>query len=296
MATPLLLDRGLLRALEQLTAVCHAQLSGIIGYSHRSRFHGQGLEFSDFRRYSYGDDLRFIDWNAYLRLGKLLLKLYQTEQHIPLRVLLDSSGSMDSGEGEESKFLYAARLAATFMYLALLRLDTAVLVPFTSKIGRPLVASGGRDRFWPVLEFLGELNCAGQTDMGRMASEFLGNFRSPGMLILISDFFDEDGSTRAVEMIRSAGHDFVLLQVHSAEEERPELAGELILEETETGAERRIECSPESAALYARAFSEFSARIQRLALRNGGRYARAVTAVPYQQFVLKSLRTGQVLE
>ena len=100
---------------------------------------------------------------------------------------------------------------------------------------------------------------------------------------------------RAVELLRSAGHDFVLLQVHSAEEQRPTASGELILEDAETGAHRTVECSPQSAALYERKFQEFSARVRRLAIRNGGRYARAVTNIAYQEFVLRSLRSGQVL-
>ena len=86
----------------------------------------------------------------------------------------------------------------------------------------------------------------------------MGNFTSRGIVILISDFFDEKGCERAVEMLRSAGHDFVLLQVHSAEEQRPSAAGELILEDVETGAQRTVECSPQSTALYERRFLEFS--------------------------------------
>ena len=123
----------------------------------------------------------------------------------------------------------------------------------------------------------------------------MSSFSSRGIAILISDFFDEQGCERAVEMLRSAGHDFVLLQVHSAEEQRPSAAGELILEDAETGAQRTVECSPQSTALYERRFLEFSARLRRLALRNGGRYARAVTNIAYQEFVLRSLRSGQVL-
>ena len=125
--------------------------------------------------------------------------------------------------------------------------------------------------------------------------EFVNNFPSRGVVIVISDFFDEAGCRRALEMLRSSGHDFVVLQVHSAEEQRPSAFGELLLEEAETGELRTIECSREKSALYERAFLEYSTRLQRLALRNGGRYARAITSIPYQEFVLQSLRGGRVL-
>ena len=295
MSSPLLLDREFLKTLEQVTLLCRNNLAGAVGPEHRSRTRGPGMEFADYRRYSFGDDPRSLDWSAYLRLGKLFLKIYETEQHIPVRILLDHSESMDCENADESKFLYAQRLAATFAYLALLHLDTVSIVPFAEHLNKPLIVSGGRDRLWPVLQFLGEHSCAGGTNLFGAAKEFLGNFKSRGIVFMISDFFDEQGAENAVEMLRSAGHDFVLLQVHSAEEQRPSAAGELILEDAETGKHRTVDCSPASTAAYEKKFLEFSARIRRMALRNGGRYARAVTNIPYQEFVLRSLRSGQVL-
>ena len=158
-----------------------------------------------------------------------------------------------------------------------------------------MVISGGRDRFWPVLQFLNELECGGGTDLLSTAKEFMGNFSGRGIVILISDFFDERGCEQAVVMLRSARHDFILVQVHSAEEQRPSTGGEMILEDAETGVKRTVACSRANTELYERSFLEFSARVQRMAQRNGGRYARAATHIPYQDFVLHSLRSGQVL-
>jgi uncharacterized protein (DUF58 family) len=296
MSTPLLLDREFLATLEQVTLLCRNDMSGPVGADHRSRIHGAGLEFADYRQYSYGDDPRFLDWNAYLRLDRLFLKIYQTERHVPVRILFDRSASMNCEDGTESKFLYAQRLVATFAYLALLRLDTAVVVPFADRLNKPLSVSGGRASFWPVLEFLNEIDSGGSTDLYRSTKEFVGNFPVRGVVVIVSDFFDEEGCARAVEMLQSAGHDFVLLHVHTQEEQRPSETGDLLLEDVETGALRAVECSDETADIYERRFLEFSTRVQRMAVRNGGRYARAVTNVPYQDFVLQGLRTGRVLE
>ena len=295
MASPHLLDREFLKTLEQVTLLCRTDLSGAMGAEHRSRTRGPGGEFTDYRRYSMGDDPRSLDWNAYMRLGKLFLKIYETEQHIPVRILLDCSESMDCEGAPESKFLYAQRLAATFAYLALLHLDAVAIVPFAERTRKPMVISGGRDRFWPVLKFLSELSCAGRTDLLHSAKDFMGNFPSRGMLIVISDFFDEQGCQRGVEMLRSVGHDFMLVQVHSAEEQRPSIAGEVILEDAESGVLRTVECSKANAQLYERRFMEFSDGLRNLAQRNGGRYARAVTNIAYQDFVLRSLRSGRVV-
>src|SRR3984885_4866308 len=176
MATPLLLDREFLKTLERVTLLCRTDLSGPVGADHRSRSHGPGLEYADYRRYSSGDDPRYLDWNAYLRLGKLFLKIFETERHVPVRILLDSSESMDCAEGAaESKFVYAQRLAATFCYLALLRLDTTAVIPFADRLQKPIQVAGGRENFWPVLRFLSDLKTKGGTDLYRCAKEFVAN-------------------------------------------------------------------------------------------------------------------------
>ena len=95
MSSPHLLDREFLKTLEQVTLLCRNDLAGAVGAEHRSRTRGPGVEFADYRHYSFGDDPRSLDWNAYLRLVNLFLKIYETEQHIPVRILLDRSVSMD---------------------------------------------------------------------------------------------------------------------------------------------------------------------------------------------------------
>jgi len=204
------------------------------------------MEFADYRRYSFGDDPRSLDWSAYLRLGKLFMKIYETELHIPVRILLDCSESMDCEGAAESKFLYAQRLAATFAYLALLHLGHGYRRALRERLNKPLIASGGRERLWPVLQFLGEHSCGGGTNLFGATKEFMGSFTSRGIVIVISDFFDEQGCERAVEMLRSANHDFVLVQVHSAEEQRPSAAGELI---PEIAARKAPYCSGEQSTV-----------------------------------------------
>src|ERR1700683_3218581 len=103
MAPQLLLDSDFLKTLEHVALLCRTNVAGTVGAEHPSRTYGTGIEFADYRHYSRGDDARAVDWNAYLRLGKLFLKIYQTEQRVPLRILLDCSQSMDCEGAEESK-------------------------------------------------------------------------------------------------------------------------------------------------------------------------------------------------
>ena len=295
MNSALSLDRDFLKTLEEVTLLSRDDLSGNIGSDHRSRVLGQGLEFADYRRYASGDDPRSLDWNAYLRLGKLFLKTYQIEERISIRILLDCSESMNFGHGDQSKFTYARHLAAAFSYLALLHLDTVAIAPFATRMAKPLVASGGRECFWPVVQFLNSLSCGGETDFFFSTKQFVAEFPQKGTVVAISDFFDEEGSARAIDLLRTTGHDLVLVQVNTAEEQRPTAYGELMLEDAETGAKRIVESSPESAAAYERNFRDFSSRLERLTFRNGGRYTSVVTTVPYEEFVLRGLRKSRVV-
>lgn len=286
-----MLDLEFLKTLEQITLLCRDNVEGGVGAGRQSSRRGPGLEFADYRGYRSGEDTRLLDWNAYLRLGKLFLKVYTLEQNINVRILLDRSASMDCHDSDVTKFEYGQRLAATFAYLALLRLDRAVVVPFADRISEPLAVSGGRERFWPVVQYLNTLSCAGTTALAHSVTQFLERMPASGLVVIISDFFDEADCARAVDMLHAAGHDIVLLHVHSAEEQQPSVRGEVTLEDVETGETRIVECSAESAAEYERAFLESCERIERVATRRGGRYARAATGVPFQEFVLTALRT-----
>src|SRR6476659_289108 len=108
MASPLL-DREFLEKLERLTIHWQRSFAGLVGGHNRSRFPGAGQEFLDHRNFHHGDDLRAVNWRAYLRLGKLFLKLFQVEPRVPVRFLIDTSISMAAVN--PVKFDYARKLA-----------------------------------------------------------------------------------------------------------------------------------------------------------------------------------------
>src|SRR5919205_3385673 len=107
MPTPPLLDREFLEKLERLTIHWQKSFAGLVGGHNRSRFPGAGQEFLDHRNFHHGDDLRAVNWRAYLRLEKLFLKMFQVEPRVPVRFLIDCSASMAT---ERAKFDYALKL------------------------------------------------------------------------------------------------------------------------------------------------------------------------------------------
>src|SRR6202521_3968915 len=132
MASAPLLDREFLEKLERLTIHWQRSFAGLVGGHNKSRFPGAGQEFLDHRNFHQGDDLRAVNWRAYMRLEKLFLKMFQVEPRVPVRLLLDTSASMAAGDGE--KFTFARQLAAALCYVGLVRLDTIQVLPFASRL------------------------------------------------------------------------------------------------------------------------------------------------------------------
>src|ERR1051325_8564071 len=185
-----LLDREFLEKLERLTIHWQKSFTGLVGGHNISRFAGAGQEFLDHRNFHHGDDLRAVNWRAYLRLEKLFMKMFQVEPRVPVRMLLDTSSSMGAYGGR--KFDYARKLAGALCYVGLVRLDTIEVHPFAERLAPRLLASGGRHRFGGVLDNLGMLEARGRTDYQRAIREFITSYRQRGLVIIISDFLDDN--------------------------------------------------------------------------------------------------------
>ena len=116
-----LLEPALLRRLEALALQVRRAVSGQMGGERRSKRRGQSVEFADYRNYTPGDDFRLIDWNAYARLDRFMLRLFVAEEELPLSLFVDLSGSMDWGKPNKANT--ARQLAGAIAYVALAALD-----------------------------------------------------------------------------------------------------------------------------------------------------------------------------
>src|SRR5438552_12562688 len=184
MASAPLLDREFLEKLERLTIHWEKSCSGLVGGHNSSRFAGGGQEFLDHRNFHHGDDLRAVNWRAYMRLEKLFLKMFQVEPRVPVRLLLDTSASMTSHGG--IKFDYARKLAGSLCYVGLVRLDSIEVHGFSSRLHHRVLSMGGRHRFPAVSDGIRAMEAAGATDYVAMVREFIGTFQQRGLLIIIS--------------------------------------------------------------------------------------------------------------
>jgi uncharacterized protein (DUF58 family) len=282
-----LLDREFLEKLERLTIRWHKSFAGLVGGHNVSHFAGAGQEFLDHRNFHHGDDLRAVNWRAYLRLEKLFLKMFQVEPRVPVRMLIDSSASMTAHDGE--KFDYARRLAAALCYVGLVRLDHIEIRGFSQHLAQRIVSAGGRHRFSGVADGLSAIEPGGRTDYLAVVREFIGLYQQRGLLIVISDFLDDNGCERALQYLSDFGHELMLIQLWAEEDRTPPWTGELELRDAETGAGLKLDFDDYAREQYTQAFDEYCDTIQTMALRSGGRYAGVSTASSLESIIFGEL-------
>ena len=282
-----LLDRQFLEKLERLTIHWQKSFAGLVGGHNSSRFAGAGQEFLDHRHFHHGDDLRAVNWRAYLRLEKLFLKMFQVEPRVPVRMLLDLSASMTAHGG--LKLDYARKLAAALCYVGLVRLDSIEIHGFADRLSNRLFSTGGRHRISTVMESIASMPAGGRTDYLAVMREFITNYPARGVVILISDFLDDSGCEKALGYLADFGHELMLLQIWSDEDRTPPWLGELDLRDAETGAALKLDVDEVAREQYTRAFDEFCMELQRLALRSGGRYAGIATSMPLEAVIFGEL-------
>jgi len=284
-----LIDQKFLERLERLTQHWQKSFPGLVGGHNASRFSGGGLEFLDHRHFHHGDDLRAVNWRAYLRLEKLILKLFQVEPRIPVRIMLDCSASMSTGE--PPKFDYARRLAAALAYVGLVRLETITLQPFGAGLGDSMICSGGRHRFVPAVEYLLALEPKGRSNFMQVSKQFIAEYPQRGLLIIISDFLDDSDCEKPLQYLADFGHDVMLLHLWSEEDRVPPYNGELVLEDAETGKDLELTFDDETRLSYTAAFDAYARGIRDIALRKGGRYVGISTDTPVEMAIF-----GPVME
>jgi len=294
LATEPLIDRKFLERLEQLTIRWHRVFPGLVGGHQTSRVAGPGLEFFDHRHFTHGDDVRAVNWRAYLRLEKMFLKMFQTEPRVPLRILLDTSLSMQTGSPPKS--LYAKKLAAALAYIAMVRLDSIAVHPFAEALGEVLLCCGGRHRFGPVSEYLSQLPVEGSTDFFEVARQFSARHVQRGLLIIISDFLGAKDWERPLQYLAEFGHELLLIQVWGEEDREPPWEGELALTEVETGEMVELDFDDAARRRYTEAFDGYSDSLRKLALRYGGRHVGLATSLPVEDAVFGPLVVSQGVE
>jgi uncharacterized protein (DUF58 family) len=289
-----LLDRAFLERLERLTIHWLRSFPGLVGGHNASRFAGAGQEFLDHRHFHHGDDLRAVNWRAYMRLEKLFLKMFQVEPRVPVRILLDCSSSMGTGDNA-MKFEFARKLTGAMSYVGLVRLETIHILPFADELADGHVCGGGRHRFAPAADYLGSLKAEGQTRFLAVAKEFAARFPQRGLLLIISDFLGEDEWEKSLQYLADIGHELLLLHLFAPEDRVPPWSGELDIVDAESGEHLQLSFEDDVRQLYTERFDDYARGLRDLALRKGGRFISLSTDSSVEEAVFGPLSQAQAI-
>jgi uncharacterized protein (DUF58 family) len=284
-------EQDFLNKLEYLNVISRKAFAGQNRADRLARRRGRGLEFADHRAYTPGDDFRHIDWKAYQRLNRLLLRLYDEEQDLPIYLFLDRSRSM----AEPAKFDQARRVAAALCYIGLAHLDRVTILPFTDALSLESVPGRGKARIFRVFELLERLEPDGVTDLRGAFKAFAGRSRQQGLAVVISDFLDPAGFENGLKMLASMGHDVFVVHIVSAADRACDALGEVRFVDVETGERRDIEVTPALAAAYARAWKDQATQLERFCGRYDLGYLRADAERPFEELILDTFRKGRFL-
>ncbi len=283
--TTTIFDPAFMHSLEGLRVIAKRTPAGGRMAEQRSRAKGAGVEFSDVRPYVPGDDFRAIDWHLYQRLDKIFLKLFQQDEDLPIYFLLDQSASMataalGSTKPEQTRSRSAKQTVAALSYVAINHLDRIAVYPFADRPLAPLPGASGRSAFHRLLAWLSQQADTGETQLASAIETFSHRRLRRGLCVVVSDFLDPAGADAIVNSLKMLRHSIVLVRIAHPDEERPKLHGELDLIDSETGRSLAVHVDDTLLDRYAKAYAEFSQKLDDLASARQGQLITIKTDQP----------------
>ncbi|MEX1040532.1 MAG: DUF58 domain-containing protein [Pirellulaceae bacterium] len=210
------LDPQTLARLQGLQVKARHIVEGFIAGSHRSPHRGFSIEFAEHRDYAPGDDLRYVDWKVFGRTDKYHVKQFEDETNLICNLVVDVSESMryQGPDSPLSKLEYAQSLTAALAWLILRQQDAVGLTTFDQEIRAILPPSGNPLQLQQVLEVLSTAETSSKTSMGPIFHDLATRLTRRGIVLVVSDFFDDVQSLMAgLRHLRYRRHDVILLQV-----------------------------------------------------------------------------------
>lgn len=299
-----MLDASFFDRLSRLRLAMGHRTSMNLTGNRKSMQKGSSMEFSDFREYMPGDDIRRIDWNAYGRLDRLYVKEYMEEKEAVVSILIDTSASMDYGEKKKSEL--ACKLAAGFAYMGLNNMDRVMLYDMR-RMNQPFAAGGGKRAIPRLADWLGQRSFEETADIAEALWKL--PIKGPGVTILISDFLQEafvekvhsaekrnfveteqETLQKLLRFLNYKKQKIVLLHVLAKEELSVELTGTRNLIDMEDRSSLRITLDAASIRVYEKGLREFTDRMRRECAKAGAFYEVCSTGTDIYQLIFQDLR------
>ena len=254
------------------------QKLGAGGYSgaRKAKAQGNSLEFSDYREYTIGDDLRRIDWNTYARFEKLYMKVFLEEKQATINLFLDNSKSMS----DTQKQLFAKALTASIAYVSLKNMDKVNLFCWGDGLQQKKLNTQSSNQFMEIVQFLSQSEQKGVTSFTKTIKECANFPFGRGISFVFSDFLTEDNWKEAIKLLQYKKQEIVLVWVLAKEDVFPQQKGSLRIIDKETGEARDLELTEQMLKDYQKAVENYEAEIKEYCKKRGIIFVKAIDDMP----------------
>jgi uncharacterized protein (DUF58 family) len=209
------LDPTVIAKLSHISLKARYIVEGTIAGLHKSPYHGFSVEFSEHREYVEGDEIRHIDWKLYGKSDKYYVKQFEEESNLRCYLLLDSSNSMGySSDGKMTKLEYGSYIAASLAYLMVKQGDAVGLLTFDEDIADFVPPRSKLSHIKVIHDKLENLKPSNKTNISKALSDLAKNIRRRGLIIVISDLFDDPKQVLgSLKHFRYRKHEVVVFQI-----------------------------------------------------------------------------------
>ena len=209
-----LLDPEVISKAEALGLHARYVVEGYMAGEHKSPYRGFAIEFAQHREYSHGDDTRHLDWKVVGRTDRYYIKQYEQETNYVANVLLDGSESMKYGSGKLTKLHYGKVIAACLSYLILNQRDAVALGLFDTNMRDYAPRRNSRATIHNLMARLAAFEPKAQTNIGAVLHDMARQTRRKGLVIIISDFFDDEQAVLdGIQHLRFGGNEVIVFHV-----------------------------------------------------------------------------------
>jgi len=208
------LNPDVLSKLGSLDIIARQVVEGVRIGMHRSPLRGISTEFTAYRPYVSGDDIKHIDWKAYARANRYYVKLFEAETNFVANLLIDSSKSMTFASGNISKLEYAKYMAASLAYLIVNQHDSVGLGVFDDQLRDYVAPKSSTSILVDMSRQLEKVDPQPKTNVGAILEEFANRMSRRGFVILFSDLFDaSDEFIEGINHLRFRGHNVIVFHL-----------------------------------------------------------------------------------
>lgn len=290
------LDPSYISKLNSLELKAKSIVEGFMVGLHKSPYHGFSAEFSEHRAYMQGDSIKNVDWKVFGKTDKYYIKQFEEETNLISHIILDSSSSMGfKHSGSMSKSDYGKVLAASLLYIMIKQQDAVGFASYSDKPDQYVSPKSFKTHINNILKTLDNISATGKTNTAECLSKLADKIKKRGIVILISDFFDDpDELIRSLKMFKYKKNEVLVFQILDPIEKSFDFENESKFIDLET--QEKITTQPyQIQQSYKKVFAEYLKKLSSECFSNGIEYNLVTTDTPFDKAIFSYYKKRNLL-